>query len=331
MIIAVDATGGEYAPHEIVKGAIKAAQEYEVEIALVGRKDILYVLAGRHLGKLGITIIDASQAIGAPESPVEAVRSKPDSSIVVGTNLVRDGVASAFVSAGNTGAVLYSALSSLGKIKGIERPAIGSLININTTAPTLLIDAGANTDCRPNYLVQFAQLGTIYSREILNITSPRVGLLNNGEEDSRGNRLAQESYHLLKKKRNLNFIGNVEGQDMSRGTTDVVVTDGFTGNIVLKTIEGLGDTFQKTMQVGRVLSEAYHLQGRALLLDVGLGSLAKSIDYREYGGACLLGVNGNIIIAHGRSQTKAIKNAIASARQTVERGVCQKIKEENYE
>ncbi len=164
MIIAVDAIGGEYAPHEIVKGAIKAAQEYEVEITLVGRKEILYVLAGRYLGKLGITIIDASQAIGPNDSPVEAVRSKPDSSIVVGTNLVRDGIASAFVSAGNTGAVLYAALTSLGKIKGIERPAIGSLININTTAPTLLIDAGANADCRPSHLVQFAQLGTIYTR-----------------------------------------------------------------------------------------------------------------------------------------------------------------------
>ncbi len=330
MIIAVDAIGGEYAPHEIVKGAIKAAQEYEVEITLVGRKEILYVLAGRYLGKLGISIIDASQAIGPNDSPVEAVRSKPDSSIVVGTNLVRDGIASAFVSAGNTGAVLYSALTSLGKIKGIERPAIGSLININTTAPTLLIDAGANADCRPSHLVQFAQLGTIYTREILNISSPRVGLLNNGEEDTRGNRLAQESYQLLKK-RDLNFIGNIEGQDISRDMTDVIVTDGFTGNIVLKTIEGLGDTFLKTRQVGRVLSEAYHLQGRALLLDVGLGSLAKRMDYREYGGACLLGVNGNIVIAHGRSQAKAIKNAIASARQSVERDVCQKIKEENYE
>ncbi|MFC1943349.1 phosphate acyltransferase PlsX [Chloroflexota bacterium] len=330
MIIAVDTIGGEYAPHEIVKGAIKAAQEYGVEIALVGRKDILYVLAGRHLGKLGITIIDASQAIGSNESPVEAVRSKPDSSIVVGTNLVRDGIASAFVSAGNTGAVFYSALTSLGKIEGIERPAIGSLININPTAPTFLIDAGANADCRPGQLVQFAQLGTIYTREIFDISSPRVGLLNNGEEGTKGNRLSKESYRLLKKT-NLNFIGNMEGQDISRGTTDVIVTDGFTGNIVLKTIEGLGDTFLKTRQVGRVLSEAYHLQGRSLLLDVGLGSLAKRMDYREYGGACLLGVNGNIIIAHGRSQAKAIKNAIASARQTVERGVCQKIKEENYE
>ena len=330
MIIAVDATGGEYAPHEIVKGAIKAAQEYNTEIALVGRKDILYVLAGRYLGKLGMTIIDASQAIGPNESPIEAVRSKPDSSISVGTNLVRDGLASVFVSAGNTGAVLYSALLSLGKIKGIERPAIGSIININATAPSLLIDAGANADCRPDYLVQFAQLGTTYTREIFGISSPRVGLLNNGEEESRGNRLAHETYHLLKKTR-LNFIGNIEGQDISRETTDVIVTDGFTGNIVLKTIEGLGDTFLKLRQVGQLLSKAYHLQGRAVLLDVGLGSLVKRMDYREYGGACLLGINGNIIIAHGRSKATAIKNAIGLAKQTVERDICQKIKEESYE
>jgi len=330
MIIAVDATGGEYAPHEIVKGAIKAAQEYNTEIALVGRKDILYVLAGRYLGKLGMTIIDASQAIGPNESPIEAVRSKPDSSISVGTNLVRDGLASVFVSAGNTGAVLYSALVSLGKIKGIERPAIGSIININATAPSLLIDAGANADCRPDYLVQFAQLGTTYTREIFGISSPRVGLLNNGEEEGRGNRLAHETYHLLKKTR-LNFIGNIEGQDISRETTDVIVTDGFTGNIVLKTIEGLGDTFLKLRQVGQLLSKAYHLQGRAVLLDVGLGSLVKRMDYREYGGACLLGINGNIIIAHGRSKATAIKNAIGLAKQTVERDICQKIKEESYE
>ena len=329
MIIAVDAAGGDYAPHEIVKGAIKAAQEYDVEIALVGRKEILYVLAGRHLGKLGITIIDAGQVIGPHESPVEAVRTKPDSSISVGTNLIRDGLASAFVSAGNTGAVLYSALVSLGKIKGIERPAIGSIINISTTTPVLLIDAGANADCRPGHLVQFAQLGATYAREIFGIDSPRVGLLNNGTEGIRGNRLAKESHDLLKKT-NLNFIGNVEGQDISRGTTDIIVTDGFTGNIVLKTLEGLGDTFLKLRHVGQILSNAYHFQGRALLLDVGLGALVKRMDYREYGGASLLGVNGNIIIAHGRSQAKTIKNAIGLAKQTVERGVCDKIKEANY-
>jgi len=327
MIIAVDATGGEYAPHEIVKGAIKAAQEYDVEIALVGRKDILYVLAGRHLGKLGMTIIDASQAIGPNESPVEAVNSKPDSSIVVGTNLVRDGIASAFISAGNTGAVFYSTMVNLGKIEGIRRPAIGTLINISPTSPVLLIDAGANADCRPSHLVQFAQLGTIYSREIVGIRSPRVGLLNNGEEGTKGNHLAKKSYRLLEKTK-LNFIGNVEGQDISKEKADVIVTDGFTGNIVIKTMEGLGDTFLKLRPMKQLLSSARHLQGSGLRFDVKLSSLIKGMNYREYGGACLLGINGSIIIAHGRSQSTAIKNAIGLAKRTVERGVCQKIKEE---
>ncbi len=331
MIIAVDAAGGEYAPHEIVKGAIKAAREYEVEIALVGRKEILYVLAGRHAAKLGMKIIDAGQVIGLHESPIDAVRSKPDSSIVLGTNLVKDGLATAFVSAGNTGAVLYSALVNLGKIEGIERPAIGSLIGINTTTPVLLIDSGANAECRPNHLVQFAQLGSTYVREIFDISSPSVGLLNNGEEEKKGNRLAQESHQLLKTT-NLNFIGNVEGQDISAGTTNVIVTDGFTGNIVLKTMEGLSATWLYSLgQAGQVFSKAYSLPSRALHRDIGMDSWSKRLDYRESGGSCLLGVNGNIIIAHGRSRAKAIKNAIGLAKRTAERGIGQKIKEESYE
>ena len=330
MIIAVDASGGEYAPHEVVKGAIKAAQEYEVEIALVGRRDILYVQASRYLRKLGISIVDASQIIDDHESPIEAVNSKPNSSIVVGTNLLKEGTASAFVSAGNTGAVLYSALVSLGKIEGIERPAIGSIINMNITSPFLLIDSGANANCRPIHLVQFAQLGSTYAREVLGIASPRVALLNNGIEETKGNRLVHETYNLLKET-SLNFVGNVEAQNISKGTADVVVTDGFTGNIVLKTMEGLGDTFLKLRNVGQLVSSAYHMESRAMLLDVGLSSLVKRIDYRESGGACLLGVDGNIIIAHGRSQAKAIKNAIGLAKQNVDHGICQIIKEQNYE
>jgi len=330
MIIAVDAAGGEYAPREIIKGAVKAAQDYEVGIALVGRKDILYVQASRYLRKLDITIIDASQVIQAHESPIEAISSKPDSSIVVGINLVRDGIASAFVSAGNTGAVLVLALLNLGKIEAIHRPAIGTIININITTPFLLIDSGANANCRPDHLVQFAQLGSIYAQEVLDVTSPRVALLNNGEEATKGNRLVQQSHNLLKKT-SLNFIGNIEAQNISKGMADVVVTDGFTGNIVLKTVEGLGDTFLKLRNVGQVFSNAAHMQSRAMLLDVGIGSLVKRIDYRESGGACLLGVDGDVIIAHGRSQAKAIRNAIGLAKQNVDRGVRQMIKEQNYE
>jgi len=329
MVIAVDAAGGDYAPHEIVKGALKAAQDFKVEIALVGRKDILTVLAGRYLNKLGITIVDASLVIGFDEPPIEAVQGKPQSSIVVGTSLVKEGQASAFVSAGSTGAVFYSALVSLGKIEGIDRPAIGTIININTT-PTLLIDSGANVECRPGHLVQFAQVGSIYAREVFGMSSPRVGLLNVGEEESKGNRLAKETYQLLKGTK-LNFIGNVEGQDISKGTVDVIVTDGFTGNIVLKTLEGLGDTFLKLRHLGQTLSKAYHLRGRELLVEGGLASLSNRMDYRQYGGASLLGINGNIIIAHGRSRATAIKNAIGLAKRASDQNVWQKIKEEKYE
>ncbi|MFQ5997568.1 MAG: phosphate acyltransferase PlsX [Dehalococcoidales bacterium] len=332
MIIAVDASGGDYAPHEIVKGAVKAAQEYGVEVALVGRKKVLHVLAGRYLQKHGITIVKASQRIEPDEPPMKAIRSKPESSIVVGVNLVKEGKAAAFVSAGNTGAVLGAALFSLGKTKGIERPAIACIMDITPSTPVLLIDAGANVDCRPSHLVQFAQMGAIYSQSVLGITSPRVGLLSVGEEETKGNQLVQESYQLLKKASNLNFVGNIEGHDILKVNADVVVTDGFTGNIVLKTIEGLSDTFLGSVrQIGQVISSAYHFRGRDLLRDVGLGSWVNRIDYREYGGACLLGVNGNIIIAHGRSQAKTIKNAIGIARHMAEQAISQVIKEEIYE
>lgn len=332
MIIAVDAAGGDYAPHEIVKGALKAAQEYEVEIALVGRRNVLHVLAGRHLRKSGITIVNASQTIGSHESPVKAIRSKPHSSIVVGVNLVKEGKAASFVSAGNTGAVLGAALFGLGKVPGVERPAIACIMDITPSTPVLLIDAGANTDCRPSHLVQFAEMGAVYSQHVLGIASPRVGLLSVGEEEGKGNQLVQETSPLLKNNKNLNFIGNIEGYDILKTTVDVVVTDGFTGNIVLKTIEGMSDTFlTSARQLGHLASNVYHFRGRDLLRDVGLGSWVNRIDYREHGGACLLGVSGNIIIAHGRSQAKTIKNAIGIAKHMAEQNIAQAIKEEIHE
>jgi glycerol-3-phosphate acyltransferase PlsX len=331
MLIAVDAAGGENAPREIVKGAIKAAQDYGVDIALVGNKAVLHVLAGRDIKKLNLKIFEAKDIIAPNEHPMRAVKTKPNSSIVIGTNLVRDGVASAFVSAGNTGAVVCSGLLSLGRVKGIERPALGSFLDITPSTPTLLIDAVANADCRPSHLLQFANLGSTYVKHLLDIEEPRVRLLNTGEEEGKGNRLMQESYDLLKRS-GLNFIGNIEGQDISNRTADVIVTDGFTGNIVLKTIEGIGDSFINSLrQVGRVFSTAYHLRGRDLLKDLGLGSWAKKMDYREYGGACLVGINGNIIVAHGRSQAKAIRNAIGLAKQTVDRDICRIIREGNHD
>jgi len=324
MIIAVDAEGGDYAPRELVRGAAEAAEEYGVEIVLLGRKTILDMLVRRYAKKQRISIIETSDVIESDEHPVQAIRSKPDSSIVVGTKLVKDGIASAFVSAGNTGAVLASAFLSLGRIEGIQRPALCGIIHIGTDNPVLLVDAGANVDCQPGYLVQFAQLGTAFAKSLLNIESPRVGLLNNGGEEIKGNLLTRDSHQLLKQT-DLNFVGNIEGQEILGGRVDVVVTDGFTGNIVLKTLEGLGDTFQGLLGIGQSTKVDQQLQGSALVHYIDLTSMVKRMDYKEYGGACLLGVKGNIIIAHGRSQAKAIKHAIYLARRVSETMVVEAI------
>jgi len=331
MLIAVDAAGGDYAPYEIVKGAIKSAQDNEVDIALIGNKAMLHVLASRHAKKLGFTIINADQAIGSHESPVKAIRRKLNSSIVVGINMVRDGTASAFVSAGNSGAVAAAALLYLGKIEGVPRPAIGSFINIMPPTPIFLIDAGANADCRPEHLVWFARLGNLCVNRIIGITAPRISLLSNGTEKSKGNKLNIETYKLLQNTK-LNFIGNIEGQDIIRRAAEIIVTDGFTGNIVLKTIEGMSDSWLYSLsQVGQIFSKVYNLPARALHRDMGMDSWSKKLDYQEHGGACLLGVKGNVIIAHGRSKSKAIKNAIGLAKRTAEREISRVIKEETHE
>ena len=332
MIIAVDAAGGDYAPHEVVKGSVIAAQELGVEIALVGRRNVLHVLTGRSSREESISIVDASQVIDYHEPPVKALQSKPDSSIVVGINLLKSGNAAAFVSAGNTGAVVAASLLTLGKAKGVSRPAIGCFLDTMSSAPPLLVDAGANSDCRAKHLLEFARMGSSYSKSILSIPSPRVGLLSNGTEDGKGNRLVHETFKILQKAKDINFVGNIEGHDIINRTVDVIVTDGFTGNIVLKTIEGLNDGFLTTArQIGHIFSSAYRLRGRDLLRDIGLGSLTQKMDYTEYGGACLLGVNGNVIIAHGRSRARAIKNAIGLAKETVEQGMAEKVMEGSYE
>jgi phosphate acyltransferase len=324
MIIAVDASGGEYAPHEIVKGAVKAAQDFKIGIALVGKREILHVQARRYMKDLDITIVDAPEVIDDAESPIEAVTKKQNSSIVIGVQMVKTGKAAAFVSAGSTGAVMFAAFAMLGRVEGIERPAIGSIITINITSPFLLLDCGANPNCRPKHLLQFAQMGNIYVREVFGVPSPRIALLNNGEEEKKGNQLASQTYQVLKAS-DLNFVGNIEGQNLSKGVADVVVTDGFTGNIVLKTLEGVGEAFLKLKNSGQQVSPTDSIQ-----LDVGFGSLVKRIDYRESGGACLLGLNGNVIISHGRSQAKAIRNAIGMAKQSIDRNVCQIIQQSKF-
>jgi glycerol-3-phosphate acyltransferase PlsX len=332
MKIAVDAAGGDYAPHEMVKGAIKAAQEFGVEVVLVGRQNVLRKLAEKSPVDAGITIVDATQVIDFNEHPMKALQQKTDSSIVVGIGLLKSGEVQAFVSAGNTGAVVGGSLLMLGKLSGVSRPAIGCFLEPLASHPALLVDAGANADCRPEHLLEFARLGTTYSRNILGITKPRVGLLCNGAEAGKGNRLAQETYPLLKDAADIHFIGNIEGHDIIKKTADVVVTDGFTGNIVLKTIEGFQDNYlASARQLGRVFSSASRLQGRELLRDIGLNAWIKKMDFNEYGGACLLGVKGTVIIAHGRSQARAVKNAIGLARDTIERSIMEKLKEEHYE
>jgi glycerol-3-phosphate acyltransferase PlsX len=328
MIIAVDASGGEFAPHEIVKGAMQAAQDYKCGIALVGKKDILHVLASKHARNLDISIIDAPEIIGDADSPIEAVTKKPNSSIVQGVKLVKEGKAQAFVSAGSTGACLYAAFAMLGTVPGLERPAIGSVIAINLNNPFLLIDCGANPNCRSRHLLQFAQLGTIYVREVFRVPQPRVGLLNNGEEEKKGNQLTREAHQVLKQA-GLNFVGNIESNVLGHGKADVVVTDGFTGNVVLKTLEGLGEAFMKLRNVGKNISTPPG-ETRAMLFDSSLSSLIKRMDYRESGGAILLGLNGNVIISHGRSTAKAMKNAIGMAKQSVDRKVCETIQQYNF-
>jgi phosphate acyltransferase len=327
MIIAVDAAGGDYAPHEVIKGAIRAAEEYDIEIALVGKKSLIHVIAAHYRKKTGISIVDASQIIEPDEHPIKAVMSKPDSSIVVGINLLKEGKAQAFVSAGNTGALFGAAFLNLGKLEGIERPAICAILDITETTPALLIDAGANADCKPFYLLQFAEMGNAFARKILGIESPRIGLLSNGSEETKGNRLVIETHELLKTA-GLNFIGNIEANDIPRGKVDVIVTDGFTGNIVLKTIEGLGEAVQGFKQLWNGINKTYQVHGATLLNSVGLDSWAKKLDFQEYGGACLLGVNGNVIKAHGRSHAHAIKNAINLARQTAEANLYATFKKE---
>jgi phosphate acyltransferase len=317
MIIAVDAAGGDYAPNEIIKGAVLAAEENGIDIILVGQKSLIHVSGGRHLKNSRITIADASQVIEPDEHPIKAVMSKPDSSIVVGINLLKEGKAQAFVSAGNTGALFGAAFLNLGIMEGIERPAICAILDITETTPVLLLDAGANADCKPHYLVQFAEMGNAFARKVIGIESPRIGLLSNGVEETKGSRLVIESHELLKNS-GLNFTGNIEANEIPKGKVDVVVTDGFTGNIVIKTIEGLGDAVQKYKQLWRSVYKASHVHGPALQRSVGLDSWAKKLDYKEYGGACLLGVKGNVVKAHGRSRSPAIKNAINLARQTVE-------------
>ncbi len=322
MRIALDAMGGDHAPAETVLGAVQAARELGIEVSLVGRRAAIEpLLAAQNVAGLELSIVDAPDVIEMDEHAAAAVRGKRGSSLVVGLDLVRDGRADAFVSAGNTGAAMAAAYFELGRIKGIERPALGAVLP-TARGRTLVIDVGANADPRPSHLVQFARMGAIYMEEVLGVRDPSVGLLSNGEEAEKGNKLVQETYPLLQAS-GLRFRGNVEGRDVPAGTVDVVVCDGFTGNVLLKTAEGVVELLMGTIR--RELSSSLLSKLFAAGLLPAFRRIRARLDYEEYGGVPLLGVNGPVIIAHGRSRAKAIKNALRVANTAAEGRLVERI------
>lgn len=301
--------GGDFAPREQVQGAILAAKEFGIEVALVGPPDAIEPELTKHKNPR-VSIVPAGDAITMDEDEiVKAVRSRRDASINVATELVRDGKAAAVVSAGNSGAVGMSAYFMLGRIPGVERPALGTLLPYNE-GRVFLIDAGANVDCRPSQLVQFAKMGNAYMEKVVGVTRPRIGLLNVGEEAGKGSELAVETFDRLKES-GLNFIGNVEGVNIHKGPCDVVVTDGFTGNVALKAGEGVADYILE--QVRSVIKSSPLFISAAILVKPALRRVLKRLQYEEYGGGHLMGVNGVVVVAHGRADASAIKNALRLA------------------
>ena len=320
--IALDAMGGDHAPHEIVQGALLAVEEYPVEVILVGQEEVIKrELAGSHPKK--IDIVDAREVVGMDDTALAPLRRKRNSSVRVAAELVADGKAGAFVSAGNTGATWTSARAVIGMIEGVSRPALAAIVP-SSNGHTLLLDVGANVDAKPNHLREFAVMGHFYAQMVFGIDAPRVGLLSIGEEEGKGNELTKETFRVLKET-GLNFIGNAEGRDVYNGNADVVVCDGFIGNVVLKASEALGEMISKLLR--EEMTRSITRKAGALLAKGAFADLKKRIDYSEYGGAPLLGVKGGCIVCHGRSNAKAIKNAIRMARSFALNRVDVKIQE----
>jgi len=327
LTIAVDAMGGDHAPKAEVEGAIRAARHLGVKVILVGHQDVVGRELAEHHGHhdLPLEIVHASERVTMDDSAARAVRAKRDSSMRVASRLVRDGCAQGFVSAGNTGAVMATAKMVQGVVPGVDRPALVGILPTVEGTPVLVVDVGANVDCSPRMLAQFAVMAEIYSRTVLRRPKPRVGILSIGEEDHKGNELTRAAWPLLQQL-NLNFMGNVEGRDIYGGQVDVIVCDGFAGNVALKVSEGLVDMVKHVLQesleatlaskIGYVLSKTAYADFR------------KRLDYSEYGGAPLLGVRGACIICHGRSNANAIKNAIRVAKEFSEARINQRIEDE---
>ncbi len=336
MKIVVDAMGGDHAPAVVVDGAVLAAREFGVEIVLVGREaDVRRELARHNTAGLSLTVVHASEVVEMDEH-VNAVRAKRDNSMSVGIRLIKEGQADAFVSAGNSGAVMAAALFGVGRVRGIDRPALASIFPASRT-PTILIDLGANTDPTPQNLAQFAMMGSVYAECVLGLNKPRVAIVSNGEEVEKGNELVKATTPLLQAS-GLNFIGSVEGKDIPKGLADVILTDGFTGNVIIKLTEGLvsflGRTLKESLtsgllnKIGLVLmipGLILMLPGLLFLLPA-VQRLRKRVDYRELGAAPLLGVDGVVLIAHGRSDAQAIRGAIRSTIRAAEGRIVEVIK-----
>lgn len=327
MKVAIDAMGGDHAPDEIVLGAMDAVKAYGCDIILVGDETILRAALQKHGAREGehLFIRHASEVIGMHESPGVALRKKKDASVVVATRLVKEEECAAVISAGNTGAAVAAALFGLGRLPGIERATIATPIP-NLTGTTVLLDSGANVDSKPKHLMQSAIMGSIYAEYVLGIRSPRVGLLSIGEEESKGNELTLATYPLLKQLKNIRFIGNVEGRDVPKGTVDVVVCDGFIGNVVLKFGEGLASAILRLVKES-IQQSGWLTKMASLMVLPALKRLKRKLDYAEYGGAPLLGVNGCCIICHGSSKARAIKNAVRVAKEFTEQQVAVHISE----
>lgn len=322
MKILVDAMGGDHAPEEIVQGAINASNDSDIEVVLVGNESKIkpYLRAS----KKSIEIVNAEEIITYDEQPVAAIRKKKDSSIVKGLRLLKEGKAHAMISAGSTGALMAGGLFILGRLEGIDRPAIATLFP-TAKNPVLLLDIGANSEIKPKNLVQFAMMGSIYTAEILNRENPRVGLMNIGTEKEKGNLVIKAAYSDLNRLENINFIGNIESRNIFDGNVDVVVCDGFTGNIFLKTVEGFGMYIFKQLKKEIKSNIVYSLG--AALMKPAINKVRANMDYAEHGGAMFLGIDGVLIKCHGSSDRKAIANGIKAACRFAEANISEKLKQ----
>ena len=335
MKILVDAMGGDNAPDAVIKGAVKAINQVKAEVVLIGNKEIINAKVKEFYGKNSIEEISdrlkihhTTETIEMEDKPTQAIKQKKDSSMVVGFNMLKQDEGDVFISAGNSGALLTGATLLVGRIKGIDRPALAGILPAYKSR-LLLIDAGSNTNCKPINLLQFAQMSSIYLRNTFGIESPRIGLLNIGTEETKGNELVRESYNLLKEKAeelNINFVGNVEGRDAFSGEIDAIVTDGFTGNVFLKTAEGLGKLVKRTLTES--LKKNIISMIGALPCMPAIKRFSKTMDYKEYGGALFLGVKKPVVKAHGSSDEKLFEFTIKQAEQFAENKAVEKLIEE---